>query len=102
MKYKIQYSARFSSELREIFEYISQDNKTVAQKVINSIYNKAESLCNFSNRGSTLKKEFSNKKLSDLKYVIVYSYYIFYKIQNDTILIYSVWHTSRNLVNLIK
>jgi len=44
---EIRWSHEAEHRLHEIYDYISQDNPTAAEKVISGIYDKAQLLSNF-------------------------------------------------------
>jgi len=54
---KIRWSREAEQWLKEIYEYISQDNPTAAGKVVSGIYEKAQVLIDFPELGHKYREE---------------------------------------------
>jgi plasmid stabilization system protein ParE len=85
--------------LREIYEYISLDNKKIAKKVISEIVKKTEILKTFSEIGHKLQ-DFPNRNIRMLLYG---NYRIVYLIKpNSDIDILGVYHGALDLKKHLK
>ncbi len=80
--------------LKEIFDYIAEDNKKMAQKVISEIYEKVQILKTFPNIGY---KYFENSE-EDIRILLYGHYRIAYFIKDDkNIDILGVFHGSLDI-----
>ena len=75
-------------DLKEIRNYIAEDNEKVAVELINNIYAKFEYIQSFPNMGAELSKRVSFK--TDYRYVIWMDYVIIYKVEKEYVEIYRV------------
>lgn len=80
--------------LKEIFDYIAEDNKKMAQKVISEIYEKVQILKTFPNIGY---KYFENSE-EDIRILLYGHYRIAYFVKDDkNIDILGVFHGSLDI-----
>lgn len=75
-------------DLKNIRDYIADDNEEYAAKIIKEIYGKFENLQMFPDMGSDLSKRVSFR--TDYKYAIWEDYVIIYKIGKEYVEIYRV------------
>ena len=79
-------------DLKNIRDYIAEDNEEYATKTIKELYGKFENLQMFPKMGSNLSKRVSFR--TDYKYAIWEEYVILYKIGNEYVEIYLIeWST---------
>ena len=84
----IRWSHEAAQWLREIYEYIAQDNPAVAEKVVSGIYDKAQLLSDFPELGHTYRKE----QEGEIRVLLYGHYRIAYIISDDHIDILGVFH----------
>jgi plasmid stabilization system protein ParE len=87
-----------AEDLRGIKEYISKDNPETAQTVINKLYSQFEIILEFPNIGANLSNRVTFK--TDLKYFVLGSYAILYKISSEHVEIYQVVHVAQDLTKI--
>lgn len=88
------------SDLKDIKEYISQDDQITAEKLIDNILDIIESLKDFANSGFKLDKY--TKRKNNYRVKVVKPYLIFYKQEQNCINIYRVLHGARNYLKLLE
>ena len=75
-------------DLRQIHQYITQDSKQNADRVIQDIINQVENLSHFPRIGRMVP-EIAEE---DLREISLYSYRILYELSGDTVYIHSIIH----------
>ena len=85
---KIRWSREAEQWLKEIYEYITQDNPTAAGKVVSGIYDKAQVLIDFPELGHKYREE----PEGDIRILLYGHYRIAYIITDDHIDILGVFH----------
>jgi len=96
---RLRYNPIAISDLEEIKEYISQDNKEAAIRLIKQLIEKTESLIDFPNMVLSLSKKISIK--TRYRYLICNQYIIFYIFENDTINIMRILHGKRDYLKIL-
>lgn len=91
--YEIKYLQQASTDLDEIYFYISQDSPQNATKMLNEIVDKIEMLGEFPLIGSRVDDKLTTK--GEYRMVIARPYLIFYRVIGDTVYIYRVLHGKR-------
>jgi plasmid stabilization system protein ParE len=85
---EIRWSHEAEQWLREIYEYIAQDNPTAADKVVSGIYDKAQLLNDFPKLGYKYREE----PEGEVRILLYGHYRIAYIITDDFIDILGVFH----------
>ena len=85
---KLRINPIVAKDLKDIRDYIAEDNEEYAAKTIKEIYGKFENLQIFPGIGSDLSKRVSFR--TDYKYVIWEDYVIIYKFGSEFVEIYRV------------
>ncbi len=85
---EIRWSREAEQWLREIYEYISRDNPTVAGKVASGIYDKTQLLCDFPELGYKYREE----PEGEVRILLYGHYRIAYIITDDFIDILGIFH----------
>ena len=85
---KLRINPIVAKDLKNIRDYIAEDNEEYAAKTIKEIYGKFENLQMFPGMGSDLSKRVSFR--TDYKYAIWEDYVIIYKVGNEYVEIYRV------------
>ena len=85
--------------LKEIYNFISEDNPTAAVETINGIYEKAQSLKEFPNIGYVYEHE----KVEEIRILLYGHYRITYLINSDNdIVVLGIFHGSLTIDKYIK
>jgi plasmid stabilization system protein ParE len=90
---KIQWSPLAVGRIAEIAEYIAQDSPILAEKWIQSIFDRVEQIKNFSQSGRFVPE--INRK--DIRELIIVNYRIIYRIETHAISILTVRHSRQIL-----
>lgn len=70
---QVRWSPTAAEDVSRIFEYIRQENRSGAERVVRTIYESAGSLASFPNRGKTGRVEGTRElPLPSLPFVVVY------------------------------
>lgn len=85
---KLRINPMVAKDLKNIREYIAEDNEEYAVKTLKEIYSKFENLQVFPGIGSDLSKRVSFR--TDYKYAIWEDYVIIYKVGMEYVEIYGV------------
>lgn len=83
---KIYWSHLAVERLEEIYEYISQDNITATQSLVDNIFTKVESLLNNSERGRKVPE--SNRE--EIRELFEGEYRIIYKLESKKLYILTI------------
>ncbi len=94
---EIRWSHEAEQWLREIYEYISQDNPTTAEKVVSGIYDKAQLLSDFPKIGYQYREE----PEGEVRILLYGHYRIAYIITDDFIDILGVFHGALKIANYL-
>ncbi|SPE43824.1 Addiction module antitoxin [Candidatus Sulfotelmatobacter sp. SbA7] len=93
MAHRIAWSRRAVQDLDTITDYIAADSPAYAGVVLKNILNKTRILARFPRAGRKVP-EFDDENVREL---IVYSYRVIYRLQNDEAMIVAVIHGKRIL-----
>jgi toxin ParE1/3/4 len=93
MDYKIVWSDRSLSNLKEIVQFIAEDNAFAAEKMGNTIIKRASLLAQFPQLGAV----FSGLRREDVREIAAPPYRIIYQVlqSENVISILTVWHGAR-------
>ena len=91
---------RDAKDLKNIRDYIAEDNEEYAAKTIKEIYGKFENLQMFPGMGSDLSKRVSFR--TDYKYAIWEDYVIIYKIGKEYVEIYRVINRYQDITRIFE
>jgi len=83
---KIFWSPLAVDRLEDIYEYISKENTSAAQKMINKIFERIESLSEYPERGRKVPE--ANRK--DIREVFEAEYRIIYRVESKRIFILTI------------
>jgi toxin ParE1/3/4 len=95
-KNKIKYSPAAADDMDEIFSYISQENISIAENMLEKIDHQIAGLADFPNRGSVLSDEEYTLIQRGYRLIIIHPYLVFYRIIGDTIIIHRILHGRRD------
>lgn len=87
-------------DLKEIREYIAEDNKEYEARTVQEIYNKFENLQMFPGIGAELSKRVSFQ--TDYKYAVWEDYVIIYKVGEEYVEIHRVVNRYRDITKIFE
>ncbi len=87
-------------DLKEIRDYIAEDNEAYAAKTIHEIYGKFENIQMFPGIGADLSKRVSFK--TDYKYMVWKDYVIIYKAGKEFVEIYRVINRYQDITRIFE
>ena len=87
-------------DLKNIRDYIAEDNEAYAAKTIKEIYDKFENLQMFPEIGSDLSKRVSFR--TDYKYAVWTDYVIIYKVNSEYVEIYRVMNRYQDITRIFE
>jgi toxin ParE1/3/4 len=93
MAYRVVWSRRASLDLEAIADYIAADSPTYAGIVVKKVVNQTRALSRFPRSGHKVP-EFDNE---DIRELLIYSYRIIYRVEEDEVVIAAVIHGKRIL-----
>ena len=96
---KLRINPIVAEDLKNIKEYIAEDNEEMAVKTIQEIYARIENIQQFPYMGADLAKRVSFR--TDYKYVICGNYVVLYKIGKEYVEIYRVVNRSQDILQLL-
>mgnify|MGYP004512928561 CR=1 FL=1 len=85
---KVRINPLVAEDLKNIKEYIAEDNEEMAVKTIQEIYSRIEKIQQFPYMGTDLSKRVSFR--TNYKYVVSGNYVVLYKIGQEYVEIYRV------------
>ena len=97
---KLRINPIVAEDLKNIKEYIAEDNEEMAVKTIQEIYVRIESIQQFPYMGADLAKMVSFQ--TDYKYVICGNYVVLYKIGKDFVKIYRVMNRYQDITQVFE
>ena len=95
---KLRINPMVAKDLKNIREYIAEDNEEYAVKTLKEIYSKFENLQVFLGIGSDLSKRVSFR--TDYKYAIWEDYVIIYKVGMEYVEIYRVVNRYQDITRI--
>ena len=95
---KLRINPLVAEDLKNIKEYIAEDNEEMAVKTIQEIYTRIESIQQFPHMGADLSRRVSFR--TDYKYVIFGNYVVLYRIEDEYIEIYRVVNRYQDITQI--
>jgi toxin ParE1/3/4 len=95
-KSRIRYSPAAVDDMDEIFSYISQDNLAAAELILEKLDREIIKLEGFPNMGSVLTDDEYTIIQPGYRFIVVKPYLVFYRIINNTVIIYRILHGRRD------
>ena len=93
MAHRVSWSRRALSDLEGIAEYIAVDSPAYASNVVKKILSQVRTLAQFPRAGRKVP-EFDDEHVREL---IVYSYRVIYRLQENEVVIAAIIHGKRNV-----
>ena len=97
---KLRINPLVASDLKEIRDYIAEDNAEYAAKAINEIYGKFQNIQMFPGIGADLSKRVSFR--ADYKYAVWKDYIFIYKVGKEYVEIYRVVNRYRDITKIFE
>jgi toxin ParE1/3/4 len=97
---KLRINPIVAADLKNIKEYIAEDNEEMAVKTIQEIYTRFENIQQFPYMGAELAKRVSF--WTDYKYVICGNYVVLYKVGNEYVEIYRVVNRYQDITQIFE
>lgn len=95
-KNKIKYSPVVVDDMDEIFSFISQDNVSAVENLLEKLDYHIAGLADFSSMGSVLSDEEYTLIHRGYRFIVVNPYLVFYRIIDDTVIIHRILHGRRD------
>ena len=95
-KSKVRFSPAAVDDMDEIFSYISQENVSAAETLLEKLDQQIKALTDFPNRGSVLSEDEYSLIQRGYRFIVVYPYLVFYRIVDDTVIIHRILHGRRD------
>lgn len=95
-KNKVKYTPAAVDDIDEIFSYISQDNVSAAESLLEKLDRQIASLADFPHSGSVLSDEEYTLVQRGYRFIIVHPYLVFYRIIDTTVIIHRILHGRRD------
>ena len=95
---KLRINPIVAKDLKNIRDYIAEDNEEYAAKTIKEIYGKFENLQMFLEIGSDLSKRVSFR--TDYKYAVWTDYVFIYKVNSEYVEIYRVMNRYQDITRI--
>jgi toxin ParE1/3/4 len=95
-KYEIKYTPVAVDDMDEIFSYISHENITAAEMMLDKLNEKIVKLADFPNMGSVLSDEEYTITQRGYRLIVVHPYLVFYRIIENTVIIHRILHGRRD------
>ncbi|WP_243290959.1 type II toxin-antitoxin system RelE/ParE family toxin [Bacillus sp. FJAT-47783] len=95
-KKTIKYTPAAVDDMDEIFSYISYDNVFAAEKLLEKLNAQISTLADYPNLGSVLSEEKYLLVERGFRFIVVHPYLVFYRIIDDSIIIYRILHGRRD------
>ena len=95
---KLRINPIVAKDLKNIRDYIAEDNEEYAAKTIKELYGKFENLQMFPEMGSDLSKRVSFR--TDYKYALWEDYVIIYKVRKEDVKIYRVINRYQDITRI--
>lgn len=97
---KLRINPYVVTDLKEIRNYIAEDNEDNAARTIENIYGKFENIQLFPNMGADLSKRVTFR--TDYKYAVWNDYVIIYKIGEEFVEIYRVVNRHQDITRIFE
>lgn len=93
---QIIWTKRAVTDLDSIGKYIAIDSENAAQKFVQELIKKAESLINYSEKGRPIPEKIAG----NYRQILHKNYRIIYKLDKKRVIIYSVYHQKKLLFKI--
>lgn len=95
-KNKVTYSPAAVDDMDEIFSFISQDNVSAAENLLQKLDHHISKLAEFPNMGSVLSEDEFSLVQRGYRFIVVNPYLVFYRIIGESVIIHRILHGRRD------
>jgi toxin ParE1/3/4 len=95
-KSKVKYTPAAVDDMDEIFSFISQDNVSAAESLLEKLDRQIANLADFPNMGSVLSDEEYTLVQRGYRFIVVHPYLVFYRIIDHAVVIHRILHGRRD------
>jgi toxin ParE1/3/4 len=100
-KRRIRYVPVAVDDLDALFNFISEDNRSAATKMADRIENAILKLATNPRLGAVLPSDEPARNASVFRYIVVKPYVIFYRIDNDDVIVARILHSRQDWMHLL-
>lgn len=93
---KIKYTPAAVDDMDEIFSFISHDNLSAAEMMLEKLNNQIGKLAEFPNMGSVLSDEEYTLVERGYRFIVVHPYLVFYRLLDENVIIHRILHARRD------
>jgi toxin ParE1/3/4 len=95
-KNRVQYTPAAIDDMEEIFSYISQENISSAENMLDKLDRQIAQLREFPGMGSILAEDEYTLIQRGYRFIVVHPYLVFYRMISNTIIIHRILHGRRD------
>lgn len=95
-KNKVKYSPAAVDDMDEIFSYISKDDVSAAENLLQKLDQQISNLENFPEMGSVLSEDEYLLVQRGYRFIVVQPYLVFYRVIQGTVIIHRILHGRRD------
>ncbi|MEK4355715.1 type II toxin-antitoxin system RelE/ParE family toxin [Paenibacillus sp. FSL M7-1455] len=93
---RVQYAPAAVDDMDEIFSFISQDNVSAAENLLQKLDDQILNLAEFPYMGSILSEDDFPLLQRGYRFIVVHPYLVFYRVIEDTVIIHRLLHGRRD------
>lgn len=93
---KVKYSPAAVDDMDEIFSYISKDDVSAAENLLQKLDHQISGLADFPEMGSVLSEDDYSLVQRGYRFIVVNPYLVFYRVVQDTVVIHRILHGRRD------
>lgn len=93
---RVQYAPAAVDDMDEIFSFISQDNVSAAENLLQKLDDQISNLAEFPYMGSVLSEDDFPLLQRGYRFIVVHPYLVFYRVIEDTVIIHRILHGRRD------
>ncbi|TCP23421.1 toxin ParE1/3/4 [Scopulibacillus darangshiensis] len=94
-KSKIRYTPAAIDDMDEIFSFISYDNISAAEEMLEKLNDNIGNLAEFPRMGSVLSEEEYTLLVRGYRFIVVHPYLVFYRLLDNDVIIHRTLHGRR-------
>lgn len=93
---KVKYAPAAVDDMDEIFSFISQENVSAAENLLQRLDHHISSLADFPSMGSVLSEDEFPLLQRGYRFIVVNAYLVFYRVIEDTVIVHRILHGRRD------
>ncbi|OXL85694.1 addiction module toxin RelE [Paenibacillus sp. SSG-1] len=93
---KIQYTPAAGDDMEEIFSFISQENASAAEDLLQKLDDQISNLAEFPYMGSVLSEDEFPLLKRGYRFIVVQPYLVFYRVIENRVIIHRILHGRRD------